>query len=421
MDLIIYPNSLKGTIFVPPSKSYTHRAYIAAALAGGGTIENPLISEDTNTTLNVISDLGYVITRNLNIVEILKQDNKNKKVFYGFDSGSTIRFLLPIISLYHSQFIFKGSTRLMERLDYLDLDALVGLRIKKKRNELCVKGVLNEQEYYLSGKRTSQLISGMIFTLPFLKGVRLHLNDITLENPYLKMTLDICNRFGVEYEVSNNTIIARTSFVPTKVIIEGDYSHAANWLVASIFNKGLRVCGLNPNSIQGDKNYFNLTEKLGIKYKYEDDSFEFLSGEIGSTLIDINDTPDLGPILAALASVGKGRIEIIGTNKLQYKESNRLKSTMEAINALGGNIIVNDERMVIEGKGQLKGGGVVDCASDHRIIMALIAISSKIKHPFIIKGTKAINKSYPDFFTHFKAVGGKAKRYEENNCKLSIK
>ncbi|MDD4077534.1 MAG: hypothetical protein PHT03_06110 [Bacilli bacterium] len=409
MDLKIFPHNLNGTVFVPPSKSYTHRALIAAALSKGGAVINPLFSDDTKATLECLGKLGFAYSIEPDKIQFktIKKQPVNK--YWAGSSASTLRFLLPVIAQYCSDFAFTGSARLLERIDTEDLSALTGLEITRQKECLKIRGHLSADTFLLSGRRTTQLISGMILALPLLDGARIRLVDIGPDNPYLKMTLAVGRHFGIKYVLSFDEIntMSNTVYRPSVFRVEGDFSHAANWLAAAYLNPELKVSGLNPDSLQGDQDYFKYLKSMGVKYQYNDGSYQFLSGRLSDAYLDISLTPDLGPILISLASVGEGRVIIGGGAKLRYKESDRICVISAAINRLGGRVTVNNDEIIIDGNGMLNGGVSVNGADDHRIVMALTAISRRIRQPYIIKGAMAVNKSYPNFFRDFQNAGGK--------------
>lgn len=414
MNIKIYPSELKGLVEVPPSKSITHRALICAAFSKGRSIiHNPLISEDTIATIKCLQRIGvdiYFYEKYLII------DGKNifvnpKNLYDTKESASTLRMLLPLFSIFVKNLNFSGTERLIERIFTDDLHSLTGLNIIKEDNILKVSGNLNSKEFILSGQITSQLISGMILALPFLSNSELILKDIDFKNPYLELTLDTASKFGLEfnYDYQRNSIKLKegSTYQPTEIFIEGDFSNGAYWLAASILNPSLRVGNLNPNSIQGDKDFINFLQMMNVNFTYKNHEYKYLSGNIGNSLIDINKTPDLGPILVSIASLGKGKVILSNTKKLFYKESNRALAIADGINKLGGNVLVEEDRIIIEGKDFLEGDVILDSYNDHRIVMALTVISSFSKKPYIIKDFLAVKKSYPNFFEDFQKLGGK--------------
>lgn len=414
MDLKIYPSNLQGEVMAPASKSLTHRALICGALATGRTIiYNPLDALDIRETIICLKELGAKFTwqNQALIIDGINDSSIKKHYFQINESASTLRLLLPIISLLSEEFKFTCSSTLINRITTPDLYALEGLTITTNDNELLGKGKLSAKDYYLSGKLTTQLISGMILALPFLdKTSTIHLIDIDVNNPYLQLTIQMATYFGVNFLLSDNTIKinpACYTYQPQTINIEGDYSSAAFWLGASYFHHQLNVGNLPQNSLQGDQRFFEYLEILGVKYQYQNLQFSYYSGKLLSGTLDITNTPDLAPILASLASLGVGTIIIRGIEKLKYKESNRSLAIMEGLNNIGANIEIQEDALIIHGRDQLIGGVMVDGYNDHRIVMALAVIASVCKRPVVISNAMAIRKSYPYFFEEFVRLGGK--------------
>lgn len=418
MDLKIFPQHLMGTVTVPSSKSYTHRALIAAGLAGGGAVINPLIAEDTTATLDVLKRLGVRFTVNPDRILFYAGRQIPQRMYYAGESASTLRFLLPVIAAFISGFSFQGSRRLLKRVFTEDLTALAGLDFNLASDRLTVRGRLTGTVFRLTGLRTTQLLSGMILALPLLSNARLVLSDTDIFDPYVAMTLEVGRHFGMKYDLTADSVALAGlgGYQPANFTVEGDFSHAANWLAAAYLNPGLKVAGLNRNSRQGDKSFIDFLEKLGLKFLYQNGTYCFQSGKLRGGIVDIGKTPDLGPILAALASVGTDRVIIKSAGRLRRKESNRMTVIAAAVNALGGRIEIAADSIIVDGCGLLPGGVAVSGAGDHRIVMALAAIGSRIRQPYVIKGAASVNKSYPDFFNDFKNAGGKAIKYENTEC-----
>lgn len=404
MKVKVYPQPLSGTIIIPGSKSLTHRALICASLANGITsICHPLMSDDTLATIKCLQALGVKIL----IEEMcIKVCGVNKLIIQdeldAYESASTLRFLLPLISLWNHHFTIKASPRLLKRIDTADLHALKGLKIKINENDLEVEGKL-EFPLYLKDDITTQWISGLLFTLPFNKG-QLYVNK--LNNQYILMTMDMMKEFNVVIKKNNNILSCdETTYLAKDIDIEGDYSHAAFFLTSAIFNR-LKVKGLKLDSLQGDRVFLMFLEKMGLKWQDDDGVIVSHNRPLGNQF-DLSLNPDLAPILAALASVSKGTSILTGLNKLKYKESDRLLSTFHSLQALGAKIKIENDNLIIEGQEYLPGGTLINGFNDHRIIMSLVAISSQVITPFIITDAEAVSKSFPDFFERFAQLGGK--------------
>jgi 3-phosphoshikimate 1-carboxyvinyltransferase len=415
MDVRLYPSKLSGIAEIPPSKSITHRAMIAAAFSQGfSEIKNALICEDTIATASALKKLGADITYSENRIQIRGRSSYHpvQRIFDMKESASSLRMMLPIFSCFLDDFIMSGSKKLMERVYTEDLRALTGLTIRLENNQLRVSGLLSETDYYLSGLRTTQLVSGMILALPFMKPKTvIHLNDLDYTNPYLQMTFAACSYFGTEYIISSDnrslTLKPNTSYHPQDAIIEGDFSNAAFWIAASYLHPGLSVSGINPESIQADRAILDDFSDMGVLLQIAPDCVCYQSGKIGDAVIDISKTPDIGPILASVASLGTGRVVLQGIERLAYKESNRIEAIIDGITRLGGNICTEDNKMIIDGKSSLLGGCTLESYNDHRIAMALAIVSSRAENPVILRDYRCIDKSYPNFFEEYQKLGGK--------------
>lgn len=414
MDLKIYPSNLQGEVLAPSSKSLTHRALICGALATGRSIiNNPLDALDIKETILCLEELGAKFTwkdESL-IIDGINDLNLEKHYFQINESASTLRLILPVVSLLSKEFKFTCSRTLINRITTPDLLALEGLEITTNDDELFGRGKLNVQNYYLSGKITTQLISGLILALPFLdKETTLHLIDIDVNNPYLQLTIQMASFFGIDFLITNNSIKlnpANSTYQAKTINIEGDYSNAAFWLAASYFHHDLKVRNLNLNSLQGDQRYFEYLEILGVKYQYENHQYSYHNGKLLAGTLDITSTPDLAPILASLASLATGTVIIHGIEKLKYKESNRSLAILEGMNKIGANLEMQGDTLIVHGKNQLIGGVTVEGYNDHRIVMAFAIIASICKQPVIISNAMAVRKSYPKFFEEFIRLGGK--------------
>lgn len=404
MNVKIYPQSLSGTVIIPGSKSLTHRALICASLANGiSTIINPLLADDTFATIKCLKALGVKIIISEHEIKVfgVKRYTLQGKLEAN-ESASTLRFLIPLISLWHDAFTIYASPRLLKRIDTNDLNTLKGLKFTINKDNLEVKGKL-EGNLYLSDEITTQWISGLLFTLPFTKG---SLSVNKLDNKYIDLTITMMLAFKAFIINNHNLLTSDGSFYQSQTLnIEGDFSNASFFLTSAIFND-IKVQGLNLNSIQGDRNFLTHLMQMGLKWTYHD-SIIIQNKRPEAINLDLSLNPDLAPIMAALASVSKGRSIISGLNKLKYKESDRLQAIYESLKALGAKITIANDALIIEGQEYLPGGAIINGFNDHRIVMSLIAISSQVKESFVITDAEAVNKSFPEFFTLFKQLGGK--------------
>ncbi|MDR0248689.1 MAG: 3-phosphoshikimate 1-carboxyvinyltransferase [Oscillospiraceae bacterium] len=390
-----------GSVAAPPSKSETHRALICSALAGADMPAGG--SEDIEATARSLSALR----------------RGGKLVLDCGESGSTLRFLLPVCAALGKEAAFVMRGRLPSRPLSALTDALAAHGCAIARPEDCMlicRGRLESGEYTLPGNVSSQYVSGLLLALPLLPGESAVRCEGVLESrPYVDMTVDILRRFGVE--INENPDAGRGSvFVvpgnqqyslpPDGAGIGGDWSAAAFWLASGAFGPGaVTVTGLREDTRQGDKAVATLLSAFGAQVRWDGNAVTVAHGVLQGTDIDARDTPDLVPALAAVASVAEGKTTIYGAGRLRLKESDRLRAVSECLTALGANISETEDGLVIEGKRRLI-GGVIGSFGDHRIAMTAAVLSRVCEKPVAIVGAEAVNKSYPRFFDDFAALGG---------------
>lgn len=413
MNLKMYPCSLKGNVKVPASKSITHRYLICAAFSNGKSeVHNPLICDDTLATISVLKQLGAkfkfskdrIIVKGCGIPKI-----KDRKITI-LESATTLRMLLPLLVLFSSKLTITSTKRLVDRIYTSDLFSLRGFNFQRKDHSVTINGKLEDKNLVLSGKITTQLISGILIALPYLEeDTTLKITDITFDNPYLALTLDAMKKYGIKYEIDKDLIKVgkKQKYISRDTFVEADYSNGAVWLVASYFHREISITGLNLDSLQGDGKIVDYMKAMGIEFSFFNNTFTYNSGEIKPINLNVNETPDLAPILVSLASKALGTLIIRGTGKLKYKESNRKLAIMEVINNLGGKVSVDGDDIIIQGTNRLTGGVTIDSYNDHRIVMATAILSTICLNPVIIKDFQVVNKSYPEFFTDLAKLGAR--------------
>lgn len=405
MDIKIFPSNLNGLVKVPSSKSITHRYLICAALSKGkSVIENPLLSDDTLTTIDVLKQLGakFKIYNDKIVVIGCSKPKFKERTFTILESATTLRLLLPVLMIFSKKITINSTKRLLDRIYTNDLFALEGLDFQRKPHSISISGGFLSKKLILSGKITTQLISGILIALPYLgSDFELKIEDITFDNPYISLTLDAMKRFGVNYEINGNLVSVKekTKYQANNYTVEGDFSNGAVWLAASYLHKNVQVGNLNISSIQGDRKIIEYFHQMGVDFEIKDNNLIYKSGILTGNTFDIVETPDLAPILVSIASLASGSVIIKGTEKLSYKESDRKLAIMEVINQLGGNVKLNEDEIIIQGVEELKGDVTVSSYNDHRIVMAAAIMGSVCKKPIVIKNAEAVNKSYPNFFS----------------------
>ncbi len=417
MNISISPSRLNGEIEAVDSKSDAHRLLICAALSHRPTeiaIKN--ISKDVAATINCLSALGCVVKNPENggliICPLWENISKYPLLDCG-ESGSTLRFLLPVAAAVYNGFTITGSGRLPQRplAPIIDAMRLNGCKFNSEQLPIKVSGKLKSGQFLLPGDISSQFISGLLFALPLLEDK----SKIVLTSPlessgYVDMTLDTLKKFGISVIRGENgfTVVGGQKYVsPVTAAVEGDWSNAAFWLAAGAVNGKITCRGLNFETLQSDRRIMSLLKQMGAEVAFENSSAKAGSGPLSAITLDASDIPDLVPVLAAALTVANGTSVIKNIGRVRLKESDRLHAIAVNLNAIGADVKEYEDSLVINGKSKLA-GGITDGFNDHRIVMALTAISGACENKVIIKGAQAVEKSYPDFFGDFIKLGGLA-------------
>lgn len=403
-----------GQIIPPPSKSISHRALICAALAKGESrITNlDVEGEDVSATLSCLKSLGAPFFKegDAYLVEGGIQHNQEARFLDCKESGSSLRFLIPIALLSSQKTSFIGSGRLMERPlePFLKVLRDHGGEGSLDAGVLTVRGPIKPGRYELPGDISSQFVSGLLFALPLLASD----SEIRLTSPlesksYVDLTRSVMKAFGVEVEEVDGfgyLIPGNQAYTPTSYAIEGDYSGAAFFLVAGALGCEVECLGLNPDSLQGDRAILDLIEKAGGRITTSESlGLRATAESLSPITVDIRDIPDLGPPLVSLLCFSEGESRIVGAKRLRLKESDRLHALTTQMNALGADIFEGEDYLVIRGMKELKGGRV-DPQGDHRIAMAAAIASLRCKGDVWIENPECVNKSYPNFWKDFSKI-----------------
>lgn len=403
MDICISPRKLSGSVTPPPSKSMAHRAIIAATLSGGiSTLENIAFSQDIEATLRCMSAMGTGVEAGLagslrihGLGHSIPQNGPLPHFDCG-ESGSTLRFLIPIALAVSGGGVFTGHGRLMERPQkpYFDLFDRQGISYHQENGTLTVEGRLSSGIFELPGNVSSQFVTGLLYALPLLDGDSVIRITSPLESrAYVDMTLDVLTRSGIQVENQNYerfSVPGSQTFRAGDLTVEADWSQAGFWYAANFLDSALTINGLNPHSTQGDMVVADLYWKLARP---------------GDVEIDISGCPDLLPPLAVMAAVRNGSTRFTGAARLRIKESDRLTTVHQMLAVLGGNAEEGADSLTVRGVPSLS-GGTVDGANDHRIVMAAAVAATACREDVIILGAQAVNKSYPAFWEEYNHLGG---------------
>ena len=422
----IYPTKLEGEVKIPPSKSMAHRAVICAALGEGvSKVTNIDYSDDIIATIDAMSSLGAKITRKEDYLEVygiksleneFNEQAKTERTIDCNESGSTLRFLVPIASIFDGINRFVGRGNLGKRpLDtYYNIFDEQGIKYSYKEGILDLKteGKLKSGEFKVKGNISSQFITGLLFTLPLLDGDSKIIITTEMESKgYIDLTLSAMRDFGIE--VINNDykefiIKGNQIYKSREYRVEGDYSQAAFFLSADALNNSVVVNDLKLDSLQGDKEVIDILERMGVILNNKANG---LIGEtkegLKSTIIDGSQCPDIIPVISLVAALSEGTTEIINAGRLRIKECDRLSAVASELNKLGAKITEKKDGLVIKGVASLKGGVDVWSHKDHRIAMTLAIASTVCELPIVLKDYECVSKSYPEFWEDFKSLGGR--------------
>ncbi len=417
----IEPKELNGKISIPPSKSVSHRAVIAASLsAGESVISNVIMSKDIQATCEAMRQLGAEIieekTENSRVRLIIKGIESFKSPLSPIDcneSGSTLRFIIPIAMMCGTEVSFTGRGKLVERpLDvYYKIFEEQGINYKTEDDKLPlrVNGKLNSGTFEMRGDVSSQFITGLMFILPLLdEDSKITITGELESKGYIDLTISVLISFGINIENDNYKVFnikGKQRYKACDYRVEGDFSQAAFWLVAGCLGGKIESCDLKPSSLQADKEVVEIIKTMGGDISYENEAFVASKSSTHNTIIDASQIPDIIPVLSVLACVSEGTTVVKNGARLRIKESDRLTATKTELNKLGADIKEEGDTLIIKGVSKLKGARV-DSWNDHRIAMAMAVASIRCEETVIIDGASAVEKSYPNFWQDFKMLGG---------------
>lgn len=396
MIAIFTPCTLQGTISAPPSKSMAHRYFIGAALSKENCIISGVdYSEDILATMDCLKALGAEITADGDAVLVNPKNfmKAEHPILPCRESGSTLRFMIPLALCLGKEVTLTGSTRLLERpLEiYEELCRQYGFSFQKDENSITLSGNLKSGNYQIRGDVSSQFITGLLFALVYLgEDASIEILPPFESRSYINLTLSALQAFGAKVRFTDEYYIQveKSSLHSYCGRVEGDYSNAAFLHAFCHIGSEITVENLNPKSLQGDRVYADYFGKIAE----------------GTPTLDISDCPDLGPVLFALAALKNGAV-FTGTDRLKVKESDRGAAMHKELSKLGGGLIFGDNKITVP-KQELSYRGIpIDSHNDHRIVMAMSVILSQIGGE--IQNIEAVKKSYPNFFCDIQKLGAK--------------
>ncbi len=426
MRVRVWPATCQGQVTVPPSKSLAHRAVICAALAPGESeISNVDFSQDIEATVAGMRALGAELEAagdRLRVRGCRPAHRQQAVEIFCRESGSTLRFLLPLLALSAAPARLTGENRLLQRPQgvYETIWRQQGLDFEHTAAAISLRGPLRPGSFRLPGDVSSQFVSGLLFALPLLAGD----SQIEIESPfesrsYVLLTLEMLACFGVEahFEEDNRLLIpGGQAYRPQKVQVEGDYSQAAFFAVLAAIGGEVTCLGLEPQSRQGDRAVLTARDRAGAQVEPVAGGYRIAAAPLRDQVIDLADCPDLGPIFMVLAAFCEGETRIIHAGRLRYKESDRIAAMEAELSKLGVDIRSQGEEIYVTGGGIPPANGTAPLLyghRDHRVVMSLAVAAAAGAGPLCIEGAEAIAKSYPRFFEDLAKMGVKVEQWDD--------
>ncbi len=411
----ITPTKLSGSLTAPPSKSFSHRAIICGALSGGKCdISSIIFSEDILATLNGMRETGVNINTYENSLTVNDfKPNLSDITIDCYDSGSTLRFLIPVVAALGIDATFKRSLGLAKRpmIEYLEILSKAGVKFEINNDlSLKINGKLQSGKFFIPGNISSQFVSGLLMALPMLEDDSEIILTSKLESSkYVDITIDVMKKFGVHIDktIDGFFIKGNQKYKPADYVVEGDWSQAAFWLIAGAIGGNITIKNLNKDSSQGDKQIFELLEQFGADISWNENNVTVKKSKLKGIDVNASEIPDIVPILAVVAANAKGATNITNAERLKFKECNRLEATYRELKSLGVDIKKTEDGLIINGKGKHK-GGTVWSHNDHRIAMAMSIMAINLPENLKITDADSVKKSYPHFFEDYNSIGGKA-------------
>jgi 3-phosphoshikimate 1-carboxyvinyltransferase len=407
MNQEVLPNNYSGNIFISSSKSDGQRALILALLSSKKTeIHNLGKSKDELAVFKAIQDLGAKceqISKNTIQIEGISELENDVEINLG-ESGLGFRILCSVCSLFNKNVILKAEGSLKSRPMHFFEEVLPKFGVKVTSNNglapIKICGPISGNELEIDASLSSQFLSGLLITLAFSKSnSRLHVKNLN-SVPYLEMTLNSLKKFGIEIEnnsFENFKISGNQKANAVKYFVEGDWSSASFWLVASALGQDISVSNLDLTSLQADKIILEILKNANCGVLMNKEQISISGEERKNFHVDLTHSPDLFPILAIYAALTPGKNTLVGTKRLIHKESNRALSLKTELNKLNIDVKLTENEMIIHGQNKIN-GGIIDSHNDHRIAMAFGVLGMFTENKIVINQAECVQKSYPDFW-----------------------
>ncbi|MGN1182382.1 MAG: 3-phosphoshikimate 1-carboxyvinyltransferase [Faecalibacillus sp.] len=417
----ITPTKLKGKVSVPPSKSLAHRAIIAAGLSKGiSRIENIEYSQDIKATIKAMEALGTIIEQHDDYLIIngnytFSKNNTMPGIEIDCEeSGSTLRFMVPISIVKENKVRFIGRGQLGKRPLSTFYEIFerqnIGYLYRENVLDLNIIGTLKPDLYRIPGNISSQFITGLLYALPLLSGDSIIELTSPLESKgYIDLTLQVLKLYGIDiinHEYKQFIVRGRQEYQATDYRVEADFSQAAFYLVAGALGNDVTLMDLNLDSLQGDKMILDFLQAMNCTLEEKDGGIKVISHGLTSTDVDASQCPDVIPVVSLALALSQGHSEVIHAKRLRIKECDRLMATVKELNALKASVIEHEDSMEFHGVDHLL-GGMVSSHHDHRMAMMLAIASTVCQEPVIIDDKDCVKKSYPGFWRDFVMLGGK--------------
>ena len=408
--------TLRGEVTLPPSKSQAHRLLICAALGTDPcSIACNSVNDDIMATMRCLNALGARITFSSGVFDVQPVNVTKGGMLDCGESGSTLRFLMSVAAVLGADATFTGAGKLPQRPMEALTEVLAAHGVSFERHsadELPVtcSGTLQGGNFTLPGNISSQYLTGLLFALPLATvDSEIEVTGGLTSASYIDMTIDALRTAGISVERRNNifTIKGNQQYrMPERVVVEGDWSSAAFWVVAGVIGKQpLTICGMNNESLQGDSAIIDHLRSMGAFIETADDKVVAMPSHLFGTELDCMDTPDLVPILSVAAAVAQGTTTFTNVGRLRFKESDRLAAMKSVLESFGITSSVGEDTFTVYG-GKPVAAHPVDSFGDHRIAMSAAVLSTVAEGVTTIIGAECVAKSYPSFFEDFAALGG---------------